>query len=208
MATTWDSTFINLRKKINDAVIDKKTKGDSVSNSVLNDMNKTIGVLEKDNSKIESENAKRKLLIDNLKKSISLLSQIAASSSSPPVSNNNSITNPLQITKSNNNDTPTSDRVLIERQKDIIRIQDDMLEDINKGVGRVRNQALTINEEVKTQNKILSKLDQQVDDATEGLRQEAQHAEQIRQKSQTCYLWLFAILELLIIFILLIVLYG
>jgi len=205
-SSTWDSSYMNLKKKINDAVIDKRTKGDNISNSIINDMNKTISVLEKDNSKIESENAKRKLLIDNLKKNICLLSQTVSNNNNN--NNNHTIVNPLQITKSYNNDTATSDRVLIERQKDIIRIQDDMLEDISKGVSRVKDQALTMNEEVKLQNKILSKLDQQVDNATEGLREEAKHAEQIRQKSQMCYLYIFALIELIIILILLVVLYG
>ena len=206
-SSTWDSSYMNLKKKINDAVIDKRTKGDNISNSIINDMNKTISILGKDNSKIESENAKRKLLIDNLKKNICLLSQTVSNNNNNN-NNNHTIVNPLQITKSYNNDTATSDRVLIERQKDIIRIQDDMLEDISKGVSRVKDQALTMNEEVKLQNKILSKLDQQVDNATEGLREEAKHAEQIRQKSQMCYLYIFALIELIIILILLVVLYG
>jgi len=215
---SWDDKYKQVKKQISDCLVEKRCKGENISKSTISDITKSIDGLDKDSSsRIESETAKRKLLTDTLRKNLCLLSPPLASSSRSSFASNNSI-NPLQISRpslnnnnnssnSNNNDK-TSDRILIDRQKDIIRIQDDMLEDIDKGIGRIKEQALTINDEVKLQNKILTKLDHQVDDATEGLREEARHAEQIRQKSQMCVLYIFVIIEILIIAILLVVLYA
>lgn len=213
--TSWDDRYNILKKQINDSIVSKRCKGDNISKTIITDMTKSLDNLDKEssNSRIDSETAKRKLLIDSLRKNICLLSPPLTLSSFSSTSN----MNPLQISRNsivsinssnNNDDNKTSDRILIDRQKDIIRIQDDMLQDIDKGVSRIKDQALNINDEVKLQNKIITKLDRQVDDATEGLREEARHAEQIRQKSQMCALYLFVIIEIIIICILLVVLYA
>jgi hypothetical protein len=214
---SWDDKYKQVKKQISDCLVEKRCKGENINKITINDITKSIDGLDKDSSsRIESETAKRKLLTDTLRKNLCLLSPPIASSSRSSFASNNSI-NPLQISRpslnnnnnsSSNTNDKTSDRILIDRQKDIIRIQDDMLDDIDKGIGRIKEQALTINDEVKLQNKILTKLDHQVDDATEGLRQEARHAEQIRQKSQMCVLYIFVIIEVLIIAILLVVLYA
>jgi len=205
-SSSWDDRYVILKKQINDLLVDQRCKGE-INKNKINEINKGIENLNKDNvSKIESETIKRKILIDNLKKNLCLLS---------PSSNT---LNPLQISRpsnsSSNNDNTnkysitTPDSILIERQKDIIRIQDQMLTDIDKGVGRIKDQAFTMNDEIKLQNKILTKLDNQVDDATVGLREEARHAEQIRQKSQMCVLYICVLIEIIVIAILLVVLYA
>ena len=183
---SWDDRYKQVKKQISDCLVEKRCKGENIIKSTIHDITKSIDGLDKDSSsRIDSETAKRKLLIDTLRKNLCLLSPPLPSSSRSSFASNTSI-NPLQISRPSNNNSntndKTSDRILIDRQKDIIRIQDDMLEDIDKGIGRIKEQALTINDELKLQNKILTKLDHQVDDATEGLREEARHAEQIRQK--------------------------
>ena len=211
-SSPWDDRYVIIKKQINDIMVDKRCKGEDVNKNMINDINKSIDSLSKDSiSKIESETAKRKILTDNLRKNLYLLS---------PSTNNNNTLNPLQISRPSNSNSSsnynntnkysitTPDNILIERQKDIIRIQDEMLTDIDRGVGRIKDQAFTMNDEIKLQNKILTKLDHQVDDATVGLREEARHAEQIRQKSQMCVLYICVLIEIIIIAILLVVLYA
>ncbi len=82
----------------------------------------------------------------------------------------------------------TSDQGLLQRQKDIMAMQDDMLVDISRGVDRLYVQAKDIGEETKFQNKILNDLEMNVDDASDALNREAAHANEIRHKSETCWM--------------------
>jgi hypothetical protein len=66
-------------------------------------------------------------------------------------------------------------------------------------------QAVTINEEVKVQTKILDDLEIHVDVATEGLVAEAKHADEVRMKANNCYLYLCLILEVVILAILIVI---
>lgn len=99
----------------------------------------------------------------------------------------------------------TSEKGLVQRQQDVIKMQDDMLKDIEKGVGRLHEQALTIGEEAKLHIKILNKLDDQVDKTTDDLKREARHAERIRVQSRVCAMYMCIVGEIVIIVILLIV---
>jgi hypothetical protein len=54
-------------------------------------------------------------------------------------------------------------------------------------------------------NKIIEDLDQHVDIATEGLKQEAQHAEQVRKSTRMCYMYICVAVEVVILVILIIV---
>uniref|UniRef100_A0A6U4KZC0 t-SNARE coiled-coil homology domain-containing protein n=2 Tax=Phaeomonas parva TaxID=124430 RepID=A0A6U4KZC0_9STRA len=77
-----------------------------------------------------------------------------------------------------------------QRQKDIMALQDDMIADIGKGVDRLGNTANKIKDETQLHVRLLDEMDVDVDRATAGLRAEARHAEQIRLKSQNCYLYI------------------
>lgn len=103
------------------------------------------------------------------------------------------------------NPLTTSDRSLIQRQQEVIKMQDSVLLDIEKGVDRLHGQAQTIKSETIQQNQILNELDVQVDKATEGLQREATHAEQIKARTGDCYLYMCVLLEVIVLVALLVV---
>jgi hypothetical protein len=80
--------------------------------------------------------------------------------SSPSNSSTISTINPLAA----------SDKALLQRQQDVIKMQDHILLDIEKGVDGLHRQALEIKSEVTLQNQVLDDLDAHVDVATEGLK--------------------------------------
>lgn len=86
-------------------------------------------------------------------------------------------------------------------------MQDNMLLDIEKGVDRLHGQALEIKSETLEQNKILDNLDEHVDVATAGLKQETEHAELIKQRTSDCYYYLCIVLEVVVLLILIIVMF-
>jgi len=57
-------------------------------------------------------------------------------------------------------------------------------------------------------NKILEELDHHVDVATEGLREETKHAEQIRRKSQVCYMYICIVVEVVVLLVLIILVFA
>jgi len=63
-----------------------------------------------------------------------------------------------------------TDGGLIQRQKDIVGLQDDMIQEISFGLDRVHHQALHMNEEVTAQTKLLDDFDQDVELATAALQ--------------------------------------
>jgi len=65
-----------------------------------------------------------------------------------------------------------------------------MLDQLGAGVGRLHTQAKMINEESTLHVNLLSDMDEDVEAATMGLRQEAKHAEKIREQSSVCKLYL------------------
>ena len=100
-----------------------------------------------------------------------------------------------------------NDSSLLQRQKDVIVMQDTMVMDIGRGVDRLHNQAQVIGEEAKKQTGLLDKIDQQVDGATDGLKEETAHAKLVASKAASAYLYLCVALEILAIFILLILMF-
>lgn len=103
------------------------------------------------------------------------------------------------------NPLTTTDRGLVQRQKEVMKMQDDMILDIEKGVDRIHQTALEIGKEVKVQSKILDQLDTHVDEATEGLREETRHAESIGRKGQVCYMYICICVEVIILVILILI---
>jgi len=101
-----------------------------------------------------------------------------------------------------------SQKTLIQRQQEVIKQQDAMLVDISKGVDVLHNQALDINQEAKLHIKILEKLDVNVDKAAEALKAEAEHAENIRQTSRMCFLYIIILIEVVIIVFMLVFMFA
>ena len=131
---------------------------------------------------------------------------------------------------------PISDKGLKQRQLEIMKLQDDMLDDIGDGVTRLHQQvvsnyyyyiieinndalimfdkyfsyfkALHMNDEAKIHTRLLDDLDSDVDIATTLLATESKHVRSIREKSHMCKMYLCVALEVIVIVILLIAAYA
>mmetsp|Transcript_17303 Transcript_17303/g.58746 ORF Transcript_17303/g.58746 Transcript_17303/m.58746 type:complete len:195 (-) Transcript_17303:51-635(-) len=97
-----------------------------------------------------------------------------------------------------------SDQALVQRQRDVMSLQDDMINDIEKGVDRLHDQARVIHDEARLHVGLLDQIDTDVENATTGLREEAKHAEAIREKSQTCAFYICIVVELVVLVLLLV----
>lgn len=98
-----------------------------------------------------------------------------------------------------------SDKALAQKQKDTIKLQDDMLLDIEKGVGRLHEKALEIGDEAKSHTRLLDDLDSNVDLATAALQAEAKHAEKIKEQTKMCWLYICCAVEIIVLFLLIVV---
>jgi hypothetical protein len=94
---------------------------------------------------------------------------------------------------------------LMLHNKATIKLQDEIIQEIGSGVERLHQHAVTIGEEAKLHNTLLSALDDNVDAGAEALRTEAKHAEDVRQKSRMCHLYICLVVEILTLVILSIV---
>ena len=66
---------------------------------------------------------------------------------------------------------------------------------------------MVIGEKAKEQTVLLDQIDTQVEHATDGLKDETQHARLIQQKAASCYLYVCVAVEVVLIFILLILMF-
>ena len=155
-----------------------------------------------------SEIARRNVILQNVTKSIESMitdggsSSLSAGSStftSFHVTGNSSNTNTI-------NPMMLSTDYLLQRQKDQMKQQDSMIEDIEKGVDRLHVKAVHIGDTAKEQNKIIDDLDTNVDIAAEGLKEEAAHASVIKDKANVCYMYICAGVEVIILVVLLLLL--
>ena len=103
------------------------------------------------------------------------------------------------------NPVATSEKQLIQRQHDIMRIQDEMILDIGSGVDRLHEQAKAIGDEARIHTRLLDDLDGTVELATAGLQAEAKHAAMVKEKSRMCWLYICIIVEIVIILLLVII---
>jgi t-SNARE complex subunit (syntaxin) len=164
-----------------------------------------------------AEVARRQCIFDNLKKQMSLLvvsgSPLTGAASSSSGNNvdraSQSSTGSGFLSELSMNPIQTQTSAgLLQRQQEVIKLQDDMLADISKGVDVLHGQAVRIGEEVTIQNKILDKLDTQVDAATDELRAEAAHAEKINKSTAMCSYYICVVVEVIVIIVLLIFVFG
>ena len=177
-------------QRLGDRVKALRSGGVGVESSEAGRMDRELAALESDLQRMEaspidyfvsgSEVARRRTLLTNLG------AQIASAKSSDFVGSGNQAD------------------AMRQRQKDIMKLQEGMIEDIGKGVERMSMQAHRIQDEASLHVRLLDEMDVDVEAATTGLRAEARHAEAVRLKSQTCYLYiiiavLFTILLFLII---------
>ena len=87
--------------------------------------------------------------------------------------------------------------------KDMVRMQDEQLDDLARGVDRLGNLANTMNDETTLHVNLLDDLDRSVDQAATGLRAETQHAERVRAQSANCWMYIcIAVLFLTLVLLL------
>lgn len=218
----WVHQYDMLKHKIRSI----RQLGNPCQQNDITDLNTNVEFLVKglkmmQNSPMEyeisaSELARRETITDNLRKQITMIPLLGKKlgSSGPGPGFGIEMENPTSFPNSSTpsardsetmNPMSASNKGLVLRQQEIIRMQDEMLEDISKGVEVLHHQAIHIGEEAKSQTKILNDLDTQVDKAAEGLKKEAQHAETIRIKSNICGMYICILIEVIIIVILLII---
>ena len=101
----------------------------------------------------------------------------------------NNVFNPMEL----------SGHGLLLYNKATMKAQDEIIEEIGTGVQRLHQHAITIGEESKLHNALLSNLDENVDAGAEALRSEAKHAEVVRQKSKMCHLYMCLVVEVLVL---------
>lgn len=198
-----------------------RQKGLQIRESELNEIKSCINNLDNDLKSMasspmqyelaKSEIARRQVITDNLRKGLVNISILGSSKalSSNPMHNNSSNSNNSSgrgsfismsdMSGGRNSMNSQSEKSLIQRQNDVIKQQDLMLGEISLGVDRLHHSALIIGDETKQHTKILEKLDVQVDAAAQSLRDEALHAEKVRQKANTCALYICICVEILII---------
>ncbi len=98
----------------------------------------------------------------------------------------------------------TTDAGLVQRQQDIMKLQDDMVLEIESGVGRLHEKAKTIGEETKQSMRLLDDLDSNVEIATAALQEEARHAAIIKDKAKVCWMYVCIAVEVIVLLLLII----
>lgn len=93
------------------------------------------------------------------------------------------------------------------RSKEIMALQDEMLQDLGKGVDRISRQARSIGDETSLQVKLLDGLDQDVDRASAALEEQTRHAERVKEGAQVGRLWCALLLQIVIIVVLVILIF-
>ena len=90
-------------------------------------------------------------------------------------------------------------KALLQRQEEVIKMQDEMLSEIESGVDRLHGQAKAMGEEITSQTAVIDNLDTKVDIATVALQEETRHAQEIKEKGKVCYLYICIAVEVVII---------
>lgn len=175
-----------------------------------------------------SEMSRREVLVENMRKMVPLMTaahmlQTTGGSGTKDGSGNGTFVagshpgvqmlpfdsataNPIQSDQYANKSGFT-DKGLMQRQVEVIALQDAALKDIEAGIGRLHNQATEIGQEAKLHISIINSLDENVDQAADELRAEAKHAEDVRMRSRMCCLYMCLVAELAILIVLLIIVF-
>ena len=149
-----------------------------------------------------SELARREVLVDNLRTLI-LKGQLPSSSSgrssfgggaaaAAAAGGPSVVYNPAEV----------SNKGLSVQREQVLKEQDDILSQIGAGVDRLFMQAVAIGEETSVHSRLLDSLDDHVEVTQRALKEEAKHAEVIREKSRTFYLYLCIAVEVAVLVVL------
>ena len=153
----------------------------------------------------QSEVCRRDILISNLEKEIKeMMATSRAKVTDSSASNlgqrseggtGGVITNPITL----------SERGLIQRQQATMREQDEMIGEIGSGVGRLHQQALEMGRESNLQSRLVDTLESDVEVAADDLREEARHANEVREKTKMFGWYVCLFIEIALVIILLVV---
>ena len=221
-ASQWANRYTNIKT----AIMSKRSSGAAVSVAQVRMLAEALSLLDADlaimsNESMQyeiakSELARRQVVLEGLRKQCSLINTkeiadvpfLSSPSFGSPLQkslNNSSVQmNPL---RAQDKMSSTSDGGLIERQRDIIKQQDETLADILKGTDRLHTQALVIGQEARIHNNIINKLDQNVDEATDELQEGTSQARSVARKSNVCGMYMCIAAQILVIVVLVIILF-
>lgn len=215
----WSIKYDGTKKQIQN----KRTTGyGNISDEELKSIQSSVGILETQLNTMSSapmnyeisasEIARRKCLMTYLQKQLVVISNTASARKNPSKMGHLSIDSSSVNTKSSGyngqsatmNPMTTGDG-LLQRQKDIVKLQDEMISDIESGVDRLCDKARNIGDEAKLHDHLLDDLDHHVDVTTSALQAEAAHAEQIKEKGKVCSMYICIAIEIIILFIMIII---
>eukprot|EP01033_Poteriospumella_lacustris_P011249 gene11248-7997_t len=218
MAAEWSSQYEFLKKRLQSLRLQRiEYSSDEVRtlNSTLNNLENQLRLMSESPNRydlVPSEVARRQLVLDYLKKQ---MADVKTMNSSTTRSNFTGITGGngngssssgyvSPSPKSEFNPMNTTDRGLVQRQKEVMKLQDDMIMEIETGLTSLHGKALAINEETKIHTRLLDDLDTNVDIATAALQAEAKHAHEIKEKAQVCYMYICIAVEVIVLVLLII----
>ena len=98
-----------------------------------------------------------------------------------------------------------SDQQILQQQDEIMRQQDAMLGDIERGVGNLKQHATAIGQEADMHVRLLDEMDGDVGQAQEGLQSETARARHVRKTSGNCRLYICIVVLLVILVVLLVI---
>jgi len=158
-----------------------------------------------------SELSRREVLLKNFSQEVTIILRdrhVGKNQQADYVeSNDTGVMNTAYKTKQSQNHHLTEQGLVLQNQQ-TLREQDNMITEIGFGVEKLHRQAIEIGDESKHHTKILSNLDDNVDETAIELKAEAKHADTIRRKSETFHLYICILIEIIIIIIIIIVVFS
>mmetsp|Transcript_41056 Transcript_41056/g.72887 ORF Transcript_41056/g.72887 Transcript_41056/m.72887 type:complete len:214 (-) Transcript_41056:413-1054(-) len=130
--------------------------------------------------------------------------QLVAASNSSANSQAGRYDPPATDTSSMSKDERRANDEILRQQRLQMTGHNQMLGDIEAGVGRLMNNAKNIGEETQLHVRLLKDMDGNVDQAAAELKSEAMHAQRLRKENKNCRLYI-CILVLLVVIIFLLV---
>ena len=206
--TQWSNDFQALKR----GLISRRSTGIPLSVSEVQSNTKGLDNLQaklrgmvtspSDYGLAPSEIARREVLLDSLRSLVVKGALVTGSSSSSFASSAGGSLNSASLSKYNPDEIST--KGLSVQREAVLKEQDNILSQIGSGVDRLFMQAVTIGEETSMHSRLLDTLDDNVDVTQRALKEEAKHAEVIRNKSRFFYMYLCIGLEIVIIVLLLV----
>jgi len=232
--STANSEWLSEYSSLKQALLSKRKAGLPISHdevvyfnsttSSLDSKLKMLSAAQRSNGLVGSEIARRQVLVDNLKKTVtSLKGQGSAavgsgSGSSLPRqgSTDSDVVEDAQpaggllggARRTGYYPVSTSEKGLSMRLVEMAGLQDDILNEIGTGVGRLHAQAVDMHSESLMHERLLDHMEGSVDLAVVSLAAEAKRAAKIREKLFAFRLYVCLVLEVVILIMLLLILGG